>query len=326
MKRHKRATLMLIAMVLVLGLSFSALAEGDQPLIGIIQIVAHPALDAARDGFIQGMADLGYKDGEQIRVDAQNANGNMDILSAIADRFIAENAALVLAIATPSAQTMMGKTESIPILATAVTDYVAARLVKSNEAPGYNVSGTTDMNPIKEQIALIKRMAPEAKTVGMIYTASEDNSVTQARAAKARIEEAGMVFEEVTVHSSNDVQQAAQSLVEKVDALYIPTDNTVASSLSIVYEEAVKRKVPIFCSEAGQLLAGGMATIGINYYDLGYQTAAMAVEVLGGADIATMPIQAQSKFEYAINKTACDEIGLQIPEDLLPFAKEMGQE
>jgi len=159
--------------------------------------------------------------------------------------------------------------------------------------------------------------------VGLLYTSNEDNSILQARQAKEHIEAAGMKYVEVTVNNSNDVQQAAQSIVEQCDAIYVPTDNVVASSMSIVHEVAVARKIPIFCGEAGQILGGGTATLGISYYNLGKQTAQMAVDVLNGADISKMPIQAQSEFEYTINKTMCDLIGLEIPEDLLPFAIEV---
>ena len=300
-----------------------ALAESKKPLIGIAQIAVHPALDAAREGFLKALEDNGLKDGEQVVIDYRNAQGSQDILGSIADHFIAQNVDLVLAIATPTAQALAGKTKRIPILATAVTDYVEAGLAESKEKPGFNISGTTDMNPIPEQIALIKHMAPETKTVGLIYSASEANSVLQAKLARQEIEAAGMQYAEVTVNSTNDVEQAAQSILERVDALYIPTDNTVASSIAIVHKEAVKRKVPIFCSEAGQVEGGGTATHGISYYKLGYQTGLMALKVLEGADISTMPIEAQSEYEYLINKTMCEAIGLTIPEDLLPFAVEI---
>ncbi len=311
---------MALTLALLLCLSMGTALADDKPLIGIIQYVTHPALDAARDGFLQGLKDLGLEDGVHITVDSRNANGSPDILASIADHFLASEVDLVLAIATPAAQTMAGKSETIPILGTAITDYVDAKLAKSNEAPGYNVSGTTDMNPVKEQIALLMRLAPNAKTVGLLYTASEDNSILQARAAKQEIEAAGLLWEEITVNNSNDVQQAAQRLVEICDAIYVPTDNIVASSMPIVHEEAVGKKLPIFVGEENQVLSGGTATLGISYYNLGYQTAAMAKAVLEGADIAAMPIQGQSEFNYVINKGMAELIGMEIPEDLMPFA------
>lgn len=323
MKHKKRILSLVLLAVLLLSLTLPAATAEELPRIGIIQIVSIPALDAAREGFIAALSDKGLKDGEQVQIDYRNAQGSQDVLASIADHFVATEADLVLAIATPSALAMSNKTDTLPILATAVTDYVQDRLAESNEKPGFNISGTTDMNPVKEQIALIQHMAPDTKTVGLIYTASENNSVLQARMAKGFIEAAGMAYTEVIINTSNDVQQAAQSILERCDALYIPTDNTVAAAMPIVHEEAVKRKVPIFCGEAGQVENGGTATHGISYYKLGYQTGLMAVEVLNGADISQMPIQTQTEYEYLVNKTMCELIGLEIPEDLLPFAVEV---
>lgn len=317
-----------IALLLVISLSltvFSVFAERDKPLIGIIQIVDHVALDAARQGFVDALAENGYKDGESVTLDYRNAQGSPDVLASIADHFVAEKADLVLAIATPSAQTMAGKTDSIPILGTAITDYVSARLAQSDDKPGYNVSGTTDMNPIKEQIELIRRFLPEAKTIGLLYTASEDNSVLQAQIAREVIEGMGMAYTEVTVHNSNDVQQATQSIMDKCDAIYIPTDNVFASAMPVVYEVAIQNQKPVFCGEAGMTMGGGLATLGVNYYNLGHQTGLMALKVLAGEAVADMPIERQTDFDYTVNKTFCDALGITIPEDLVPYAKEMGE-
>ncbi len=324
MKKLYRILSILLAMVLLVP-AFTALGEADKPLIGILQLVEHAALDDAYSGFKAGLEAQGYKDGENIVLDHRNAQGNPDMLASIADHFIAENVDLVLTIATPAAQTMAGKTETIPILGTAITDYVVARLAQSNEKPGYNVSGTTDMNDVKAQIELMVKMVPSIKTIGLLYTASEDNSTVQANIAKEVIAELGLEVTEITVHNSNDVQQATQTMVGQCDAIYIPTDNVFASAMPVVYDVAVAAKIPVFCGESGMVMAGGVATWGINYYDLGYQTAAMAIDVLfNGAKVSEMPIQAQSSYELVVNKTYCDAIGLAIPEDMLPFAKEMG--
>lgn len=298
-------------------------AEGIKS-IGVIQLIQHPALDAAREGFVQALADNGLVDGEGIALDIQNGQADSANLATISDRFVANNVDLVLAIATQAAQSVAGKTTAIPILGTAITDYEAARLVESNEHPGANVSGTTDMNPVAEQIMLIRELFPETKTVGVLYTSSEENSIVQARMAKEAIEAQGMVYTEVTVTSSNDVQQATQSIVGSCDAIYIPTDNVFASSMAVVYEVTTAAKKPVIGGEAGMVKSGALATLGINYYDLGYQTAAMAIDVLfNGAKVGDMPIQAQDKYELVVNKTYCDAIGLEIPEDMLPFAREM---
>lgn len=319
----KRMMTLLIAL-LALALALPAAGETETPVIGILQYVQHPALDAARDGFIKGLADEGFVDGENIKLDVQNANADQSTASTIADHFIGQNTDLVLAIATPAAQAMANKTASLPILATAVTDFVAAGLVQSNEAPGFNVSGTTDMNPVEAQVRLVKRLAPDAGTLGLLYTSSEINSKIQAELAKAEAGLLGLKVVEVTVNNSNDVQQAAISILDQVDALYVPTDNIIAASMPLVAEEAIARKVPIVVGEENQVLSGGTATEGLSYFKLGEQTGRMAARLLRGeAKIGEMPIETQSEFETLINKTFMDAIGLAIPEDLLPFAREI---
>jgi len=227
---------------------------------------------------------------------------------------------LVLAIATPAAQTMAGKTTEIPILATAVTDYEVAKLVDSNTAPGGNVSGTTDMNPIKEQIDLLVKLAPEAKTIGCIYNGGEDNSVLQASIAKEAVEALGLAYTEVTVTSTNDVQQAMQTLVGKCEAIYIPTDNTLASSMPIVEGVAVEAGIPVVPGESGMTMAGGLASLAINYYNLGYQTGLMALRVLvDGEDISTMPIESLTEFDYIVNGANAEALGITVPEDLQQY-------
>lgn len=314
----------LLSLTLALAmLAPAALALGEAKVysVGVAQIVQHAALDAAYRGFVDALKDKGFEDGKNLRIDYQNAQGSIDNLGAIADRFVGDKVDLILAIATPSAQAMAGKTEDIPILGTAVTDYVVAKLAESNEAPGHNVSGTSDMNPVKEQIDLLKQLVPDAKVVGLLYTGSEDNSVLQARLATEAAQALGMEVREVKINNSNDVQQAAASLAEEVDALYLPTDNVVASAIPIVVEMATARKIPTICGESGMVDAGGTATYGITYYDLGYQTGLMAVEVFGGADVASMPIQLQKEYRYAFNLDNAAAIGLEIPQELLDQVK-----
>jgi len=317
----KKTVILVLSMALVIVLSLAGCSgKSEVKTIGIIQYVEHVALDAARDGFVDALSDNGYTDGENIEIDVQNAQADQSNLSTISDRFVSNNVDLVLAIATPAAQSIAGKTTEIPILGTAITDYEAAKLVESNEAPGGNVSGTTDMNPIKEQIELLVKMVPDARTVGVIYTSSEDNSIVQAAIAREVIEEMGLTYTEVTVTNSNEVQQAAQSIVGQCDAIYLPTDNVLASSMPIVYGVTVESKTPVICGESGMVEGGGLATLGINYYDLGYKTGLMAIKVLEGeAEPATMPIESADDFDFAINGAVAEEIGLEIPEDLSEY-------
>jgi len=321
LKKAAIFVLVIVAILAMVGCTTKAAEETKS--IGIIQYVEHVALDSAREGFIKALADNGFVDGENITIDVQNAQADQSNLSTISDRFVSNKVDLVLAIATPAAQSIAGKTTEIPIVGTAITDFVAAKLVKSNEAPGGNVTGTTDMNPIKEQIDLLVKLVPDAKTVGVIYTSSEDNSVVQAKIAKEAIEALGLTYTEVTVTNSNDVQQATQSIVEKCDALYLPTDNVLASSMPVIFGVTVESKTPVICGESGMVENGGLATLGINYYDLGYQAGLMGVKILKGeAKPSEMPIESATEFDFAINGTVAAEIGLEIPEDLAEFVIE----
>ncbi|NLE69159.1 MAG: ABC transporter substrate-binding protein [Clostridiales bacterium] len=321
----KKLTLTLaLILILTTSLVLPAFADPVRPVIGIVQIINHAALDAAREGFLRALSDNGYEDGVNMTVDYRNAQGNQDTLSSIADYFVGQQVDLILAIATSSAQAVASKTETIPILGTAITDYVEAKLVQSNEAPGYNISGTTDMNPISAQIELITRLVPGAQTIGLIYTSSEVNSQLQARDAKLVIEGLGLAWKEITVNNSNDVQQAVHAIVQECDALYIPTDNTLASAMPLVYEAAVAAKVPVVAGDGNMVMQGGNFTLGIDYEQLGYQTGLMALQVLReGADVSSMPIESQSQYQYYINSTANEAMGIEIPEDLLPYAREM---
>lgn len=320
----RKIAIFILAITLILVMAgCSGQGGSDTKSIGIIQYVEHVALDAARDGFIDALADNGYVDGENITIDIQNAQADQSNLSTISDRFVSNKVDLVLAIATPAAQSIAGKTKDIPVLGTAITDYEAAKLVESNEAPGSNVSGTTDMNPIKEQIDLLVKLVPDAETVGVIYTSSEDNSIVQAALAKEAIEALGLTYTEVTVTNSNEVQQATQNIVEKCDAIYLPTDNVLASSMPIVNGVTVESKTPVICGESGMVEGGGLATLGINYYDLGYKTGLMAIKVLKGeAEPATMPVESADGFDFAINGSVAREIGIEIPEDLAEYVVE----
>lgn len=288
--------------------------------IGILQLVEHPALDAAREGFVKALADNGYVDGENIMIDVQNAQADQNNMKTISQRFVSNAEDLILAIATPAAQAIASETTTIPILGTAITDYVGAKLVNSNEAPGGNISGTTDMNPIQEQVDLLVKLVPDVKNVGLLYTSSEDNSVIQANLVKEACIKLGLNVIEATVTNSNDVQQVTQSLVGKVDAVYIPTDNTFATAMPIAAEILNEAKIPTICGESNMVLGGGLATLGIDYSNLGYQTGLMAVKLLKGeATTATMPIESQTDYAYTINGDVAAQIGLTIPSDLSSF-------
>lgn len=283
----------------------------------MLQLVQHPALDAANKGFIDGLKSKGFEEGKNVTFDQQNAQGDQSNLQTIAQRFVSNKDDLVCAIATPAAQTMANASKEIPIVGTAITDYKVAKLVKDNSKPGTNVTGTTDMNPVEAQIDLLVKIMPRAKTVGFIYNSSEVNSQLQIDLAKKAAAARGLATVEATVSSVNDIQQAAQSLMGKVDALYIPTDNVMASAIPNLIKITDEARIPVFCGEAGMLKSGGVATLGIDYYKLGFQTGEMAADILSGkAKPQDMAIQSQKTFTVSLNEEAIKKLGLTIPDDI----------
>lgn len=292
----------------------------DIPTVGIVQYMDHVALDGARVGFIRALEENGYKDGETVKIDYKNAQGDSTNLGTISDGFVSNKVDLVLAIATPAVESVAAKTTTIPILGTAVTEY--GELVQSEEKPGGNISGTSDLASIDDQIAILKKLVPDAETVGVLYTSSENNSIIQAKLAKDAIEKAGMSYVERTVSNANEVQQATEAICSECDAIYIPTDNTFATAMSIAAEVANGKKIPTIVGESGMVSKGGLATVGIDYDKLGYQTGEMAVKILKGeAKIGDMPIEKQTEFAYEINAETVEQLGITIPEDLQKYVK-----
>ncbi len=322
----KRTLASLIALLMVFGLAGCAKKEAPAPQaqtskIGIIQIVEHPALDSARQGFLDALADNGYKQGENLTVDYQNAQGEQANLQTIANKFVQDKPNLVLAIATPSAVAMANVTTEIPILITAVTDPVSAKLVKNNAKPDTNVTGTTDMNPVADQLKLIKEIIPGAKKIGIIYNSSEVNSQVQVDIANQAAPGLGLELVKVPVTASSEVMQAAQSMKGRVDAIYIPTDNMVVSSLAAVVKVAEDNKIPVFGAESNTVEKGAIATVGLDYYKLGRMTGEMAVRVLKGEKPQEMAIQQQTGSDLVLNLKAAERMGVTVPEAVIAKAK-----
>lgn len=298
--------------------------DAKQLTIGIAQFVEHPALDAAREGFISQLAKNGYEKDKQVKIDVQSAQASMDTAIQIAQKFEADKVDLVLAIATPTAQAAAQTSKEIPILFTAVTDPVAAGLVGAMDKPGANVTGTSDMNPVEEQLKLVKELKADAKSVGIIYSSGEVNSKVQVDAAKAVAGKLGLEVVEAAVTSATEVKQAAESMVGKVDAFYVPTDNLVVSSIAAVIGVAESQKMPVIAGEENSVKSGAIATYGIDYTKLGEQTADMAVKVLKGeAKPADMAVEVQAEMKLVLNKKAAEKMGVTIPQAMLDRAGEV---
>jgi putative ABC transport system substrate-binding protein len=295
-------------------------AGAQEYKIGISQFVEHPSLDLARKGFIDQLAVKDFVEGENLQIDLQNAQADFSTAQTIAQRFNQNNLDLVLAIATPSAQTAANVISETPVLITAVTDPVEAGVVNSMETPGGNVTGTTDMNPVAKQLELIKQFLPELDTLGILYNPGEVNSVVQVDLAKKKAKEMGIAIEEGTVSNSSEVSLAVSSLVGSVDAIYVPTDNIIVSAMPTVLQTAYNNQIPVFASENNSVEQGAIATLGIDYYQLGRQTGSMAVRILNGADPAEMAVESSKELKLYINQKSASEIGLEIPADLLESA------
>ncbi|WP_300367714.1 ABC transporter substrate-binding protein [Brachyspira sp.] len=311
----------IISMMLVScssGNSSSSSKTVDKPLkIGILQLIEHDALDASYRGFVDGLKEAGYEDGKNIIIDYQNAQGEQANCVTIGQKFINDKSDLILAIATPAAQAVANMTKDIPILVTAVTDPAAAKLVADNNAPGGNVSGTSDLTPVEAQIELLKEITPNLKTVGLLYCSSEQNSVFQMDIAKKKLDSMGLKYIDATVTSANEIQQVVQSLVGKVEAIYIPTDNMIAAGMTTVAFVVEPAKLPVVCGEGGMTMLGGIATYAISYYELGKLTATQAVAILKGEKKpANMPIETLKTFDLVVNTNMVNGIGITIPESL----------
>jgi len=318
MKRICRLLTLLLAAVLSLGtLSACANNAGSGGIqIGIIQLVEHPALDSAREGFLAALENAGI----EATIDFQNAQGDITTLATIAQRFVSNDVDLVLAIATPSVQAMAAATDSIPIVGSAITSYERAGVVMSNAAPGGNVTGASDMNPIEEQIRMIFEFVPHLSTLGIVYSTNEANSVYQAEIARDIAESLGLRVVEGTVTTTGDVQQNTLSVAGRVDAIFIPTDNTHADSMSVVGQVSIETRVPVFPGERYMVMGGGVATLSVNYFELGYQSGTMAIQILRGeGDPATMPVQFSHYLTPIVNGFMADELGLVVPAHLVDY-------
>ena len=319
-------SLMMVVSMTACGGSESAETSDDVIKIGVMQFGEFTALQNCYDGFVQGLEEAGYKDGENIKINMLSAAADTANCPTIADTLINDGSDLIFAIATPSVSCIKEKTTDIPVLFSAVTDPVASELIASVEAPGANISGTSDMNPVAKQIDLLKEMLPNAKTVAVLYCSSESNSAAQYELAKAQIEKLGMECVQKTISTIDEAKSVIESMKGEVDAIYIPTDNTLADAMTLVAEAANSCQLPVVVGEPGMVENGGTATYGIDYVELGKQTAAMAVKVLESDNpletIAAMPVEYQTKdCVTAINQASVDACGIKLPKSVADRAE-----
>ncbi len=309
----------------VLGsMLMAGVAQAETVTLGITQIVEHPALDASRQGALDELAERGYVEGDNLEVDFQNAQGDTSIAAQIARKFAGDRPDLVLAISTPSAQAAASALQDdTPIVFTAVTDPLIAKLVSDMDAPGGNITGVVDAPPLEAQLQLIRDMFPEAKRLGVIYNPGEANSVSQAEKLNTMAPELDFELVEVTASRTSEVMGAARSLAGRADAIYVPVDNTVVSALESVLKVGYDADIPVFTGDNSSVERGALASLGFSYYDMGRQTGEMIASILGGEKAGDLPVGTVEKLELILNRGAAEQIGYEIPAEFEEQAVEI---
>ena len=326
---NKRLIGIIAALALVVGgsLVYSNLTKQDTKTetanktakVGVLQFVSHPSLDLIYQGIQDGLAEEGYK-GDQVKIDFMNSEGDQSKVATMSKQLVSNGNDVVVGIATPAAQGLASATKDLPVIMAAITDPVGANLVQNLEKPGGNITGVSDHNPAQQQVELIKTLTPDVKTVGALYSSSEDNSKVEE--FKAYAEKAGLKVETFAVPSTNEIASTVNVMTGKVDAIWVPIDNTIASAFSTVVSSNQTAKKPIYPSATAMVEAGGLASVVVDQHDLGVATGKMIAKVLKGEKPADTPVNVFSTGKSVINKKVAQELGITIPESVL---KEAGQ-
>ncbi|OOE46831.1 MULTISPECIES: ABC transporter substrate binding protein [Salinivibrio] len=317
MKASKLAAVVCAA-ALSVGTTTSTLAETAR--VAVSQIVEHPALDAARNGLLDGLIAKGYTQGENLDFKYQTAQGNPAIAVQIARQYVGEQPDVLVGIATPSAQALAAATRDVPVIFTAVTDPVGAKLVKNMDAPSGNVTGLSDLSPVAQHVALAKELLPNLSSIGVVYNPGEANAVTLVELLKEVAEQHGIKVIEGTALKSADVQSAAQVVATQSDVIYAPTDNTVASAIDGLVAAANAADTPVIGGSTSYIPNGAVAALGFDYYSVGVQTADYVAAVLEGKPISSLPAKVAEGSDLAVNRAAAKKLGLEVPASLLDRA------
>lgn len=325
-KRFLPLILIFGSLLTLLGLKKIKEAQSPKlPTVAILQPLSHPALDEIHRGIIAGLAASGYHNHQNMTIDFQNAQNDQSNLRLMSNRFVTEKAAVTIGIATPAAQSLANATKKLPVILGAVTDPASANLVHNNQRPGANITGVSDQAPIQKQLALMQTILPRLKTVGILYSSSDNSATSQMRLFKAAAEKAGLTVVEASLSSVNDLQQVSQTLAPKVDAIYVPTDNTIASAMGTLVRTTDKTQTPVFPSAETMVKDGGLATVGLSQYDLGVETGKMAAQVLSGkAKPATTPIHYLRQGHLVLNLKKAKTLHLTIPKKTIEIAQQKG--
>lgn len=333
MKKKTIAIMMTAAMVMAMaagcGSKESSSSDGDNKevsyKIGIQQFAEHGSLDNCREGFLEGLEEEGIKEGDNLKVEVKNAMADTATNAQIADSFVSDNMDLICAIATPSAQSAYNAAmdKDIPVVYTAVTDPVAAELADKDGNPVGNVTGTSDTLPVEEQLKMIREMMPDAKTIGILYTTSEANSVSAIATYESLVDKYGFTLETKGISQTSEIALATDDLLTKVDCITNLTDNTVVASLPAILEKANEKGIPVFGSEIEQVKIGCLAAEGIDYIQLGKQTGKIAAQILKGEKKASeIPYEIISEPGFYVNTKVAENLGIEVPSDLADSAVE----
>lgn len=290
--------------------------DGKTYTIGINQLVQHDALDASREGFIEGLKENGFEEGKNLKIDYQNAQGDMAIAKTISDQFVTSKVDMIFAIATSSLQASYNSTKDIPIVFTAVTDPIDAGVANSWESSETNVTGTSDMVSMEEQLDLLTELVPDIKTLGVLYNSSEANSLAQVQELKKEAEKRNIDIKEISVTTVNEINQNLSAALGSIDALYAPTDNTVASAYDLVGNLCINKNIPILCGEEAGVSKGGLCSIGIDYFKLGKEAGYKAAEILNGKAPSDIEISTLSDMSITINTDVVEKLNITVPDDI----------
>ncbi|MGQ7355276.1 tryptophan ABC transporter substrate-binding protein [Streptococcus suis] len=291
--------------------------------IGVLQFVTHDSLDEIYKGIKAGLEEGGYTTAENLSIDFMNAEGDQSQVQTMSKKLVDNGNELLIGIATPAAQGLANATTELPIIMGAVTDPVGANLVTDLKNPGGNITGVSDQTPVADTVSLIKEITPNAKTIGVLYSSNEDNSKIQVAEFKAAAEEAGYTVLEYAVASSNELASTVEVASSKVDALFTPVDNTVASAFSTVVSVVNKTKTPIFTSVEDMVEGGGIASVTLSQYDLGVATGKMAAKILDGANPADTPVQIFNEGTIVVNQKVAKELGITLSDDVINQASKV---
>ena len=325
MKTMKRLVGLLLTGILTMGL-ISGCGTGEEkgtdgskdlPKIGIIQYIEHPSLDTIRENIISGLKEAGYEDGKNCEIDYKNAQGDQNIANSIVQAFAGDEKDVVVAIASPVAQAAATISNQLPVVFSAVTDPVAAKLVTAMDVTDKNITGTSDVVQVDKILDLAKEFVPDMKKLGFLYSTGESNSVSNLEKAKEYCEANGITLVETGISNSSEVQQAVQVLASKVDAIFIPNDNTIASAMQSVSSETIKAGVPVFTGADSMVGDGGLATNGIQYEDLGKETAKMVAEILKGTKVSDLPVKVfDQDLSIFVNENTAKALDIIIPDSI----------